>query len=305
MSLRQRVAVLPTLALMPLAAIVWWTVGFLPWILDGLGRSVFGVIVVPLYAGNVSTMVLGSGLGGLAAGLVALLGRGSAGRSAVAAGAGAAIAAGVSLVQASSVVHNPSPDNFSTDNRVLTGLIVVTVVVTLIGLGWGLLALAGRTGSGMALAGPAGTVPFWITSVLVAAGATSPDSYLFGNALGRWTGAVLLAAALVSIGIVPVARLVWWPVAVVLAWLVAPTLTAAGYAEQLLRPGLPSEMVGETVSAAWQVWRMAAALDARPLTPWIVAVVVAAALSWYLGRVSREDEPSEPDATEPIGPTLP
>lgn len=286
---------LPVWALIPIAALVWWVVGFLPWILNGLSSGVSdqvdaGRTAVPLFTGNVSGLVVGSGIGGLLAGLVALLGRGQWFLRAVAVAAGVAIAVFAALLQSRRVLQG-------TDGRVLDGLTGVVVAMTVVALVVGLLCLAGRAGLGIALAGVAGAAPLWLANVLQAAGAGGPGSYEGVDLVARWVGAAVLAVALVSIGVRPLVRLVGWPIAVILAWLVAPTVTAAGYMEQLLRPGMGfAERIGENVSASLQVWQMAAQPDARPLTPWIAAVIVAGlvagALAWRASTTSGAEQPA-------------
>ena len=295
---------LPTAALIPVAALTWWVVGFLPWILDGLRVSPFSgspVLAVPLFAGNLSAMVLGGGLGGLAAGLVALLGRGGRWRRAGAVTLGVVIAATVTLLQSALTLRDPSPSNMSAADRVLVGLVVVAIVSTIVGLGWGLVALGGRVGLGLALAGVAGAVPWWLTAVLAAVGADRSVQDLYGSTdVSQWIGVTVLAAALVVIGVRPVARTLWWLLAVALAWVVGPTITASTYMEQLLRPGTkPSDVFGESFDLAWQVWRMAASVERRPLTPWIVAIAVAAVVSIGIGRVRRSPAPdADPEAVD-------
>ena len=295
---------LPTAALIPIAALAWWVVGFLPWILDGLRMSPFSgtpVLAVPLFMGNLSAMVLGGGLGGLTAGLVALLGRGARWRRAGAVTLGVVIAAVATLLQSALTLRDPSPSNMSAADRVLVGLVVVTLASTILGLIWGLLALSGRIGLGLALSGVAGAAPWWLTGVLAALGMDRSIQDLYGSAdVAQWTGAVVLACALVIIGVQPLARVVWWLPAVVLAWVVGPTITASAYMEQLLRPGTSlSEVFGESFDLAWQVWKRAASLELRPLTPWIVAIVVAALVSIVIGWARRA--PSRADGPEAVG----
>ena len=58
--------------------------------------------------------------------------------------------------------------------------------------------------------------------------------------------------------------------------------------EQLLRPGTSlSDAFGESFDLAWQVWQRAASLELRPLTPWVVAIVVAALVSIGIGWSRR------------------
>jgi len=279
---------LPPLALVPLAAAVWWVVGFLPWILDGLGpRLPAGesapTMTIPLLAGHVGELVLGAGLGGAAAGLSSRLGTGSQGLRAGACAVGVAGALFVTVLQSRHVVGGSI--FLSTDVRVTNGLSVLVMLTALVGLGLGLLAMTGPVGLGLGIATVAGAVPAWLAGVLLAVGVADSGSAVWVNDVGRWAAAASLVVALVTIGVRPAVRLVAWPGAVLLAWLVGPTLTAASYMEVYLRPGMGmADMWGDGLSAAADVWRMAASLDARPLAPWITAIVVAAALSLWLAR---------------------
>jgi hypothetical protein len=283
---------LPPLALVPLAGVVWWVVGFLPWILDGLGQDVvragsFGPLAVPLFTGNVSALVLGAGLGGVVAGLVVRLGAGSRAQCAGACAAGVGIVLFSSLTQSRIGVRG-----VGIDHRITTGLTVVVILTTLVGLGIGLLSLTGRVGLGLSVAVVAGAVPVWLMSALNAVGVGNGGQLQDAQNLTRWAGAVALAVALIIVGLQPAMRAVAWPGAVLLAWFIAPTITAAGYMEVFLRAGMGlQEMWGDHLSAAADVWRMAASPHARPLTPWIAAIIVATGVALWLAR----RHPSEPE----------
>ena len=280
---------LPTVALVPITGLVWWVIGFLPWILSGLTYGPGGTrSALPLVGADLSPVVIGGGLGGLAAGAVVLLDRGPWVRRLVAVVGGVATAAIITLLQSLAVLRNPVPGNFSTADRVLAGLSLTLVVMTLVGVAWGLLVLAGPVGQGLTLAGAAGALPVWTSTVLDLLGVERQSDLLHSGAVVRWLGAALLAAGLVRIGLRPAARLAWWPVAVVLAWIVGPTVTASGYLSGALRPGTPSsELLDFYVPAAWQVWKAAGTLEARPLTPWIAAIAVAAVVAFAVDRLHQ------------------
>lgn len=280
---------LPTLLLMPIAAVAWWVVGFLPWIVGGLAYFPSGGprTAIPMIAGSMSVLVVGGGLGGIVSGAVTLLGRGRWVLRLLAVVVGVAVAVAATLAQSLSTLHDPSPSNMSADDRVLAGLTAVVVAMTLVGLVWGLLVLAGPVGQGIALAGVAGVAPAWVADLVDASGTDGGDVY-------RWIGVALLAAGLVRIGLRPLVRLVWWPVAVVLAWLVGPTVTASSYLEQALRPGTSwSEIIDFHLPAWWDVWKAAASLDARPLTPWIAAIVAALIVAALVSTLVERRVPAE------------
>lgn len=287
-TVRRSVAQLPTLALIPLAAVAWWIVGFLPWVAGGFGSSAFrqtsGLTIrwlaIPMFTGDIGGLVLGAGTGGLLVGLVALLGRDGPLRSAVGATAGGLVGMIIVLiVTRAQLGDGNSAQGFSTDSRVVNGLTLVVIVMTAIGTLVGLLGLTGSLGLGVALAGLAGAAGVWTVKVLLAVGPNDAGAYRGFTDVGHWTGAALLALALVTLGARPTGRLAAWPVAVLLAWFVAPTVTASSYIQVLLRPGygLPDQL-GDTISAAAQVWRSASSPGERSLTPWIAAVLVAAAI---------------------------
>lgn len=285
---------LPPLALVPLAALVWWVVGFLPWLLDGATldappENEVSAVALPLYAGGLSTLVLGAGVGGIAAGLTSLLASGARVVRAAACAAGVALALVITLVQSRSGMS----DEIS-DDRVVNGLTVIVVIMTVAGFGVGLLCLTGRVGLGFALAALAGAAPVWLVKVLAALGVSSMDTVQSADELSRWVGAAVLAAALVVIGLRPPVRAVAWIGAVLLAWCIAPTITAAGYAEVFIRPGLGG-FWGDHFSATMEVWQQAASVDMRPLTPWLVAIAVAAVISLWIVTRSRQQEDAEPE----------
>jgi hypothetical protein len=289
---------LPPLALVPLAALTWWVVGFLPWLLNDAGHDIIGAdgistLAVPLFAGSVSALVLGGGLGGVAAGLTTLLCAGSRAVRAAACASGVAIALLVSLLQSRRGLSGV--EGVGIDERVTNGLTVVTVLMTVVGVSLGLLCLLGRLGLGFALAAGAGAAPVWVMSVF---NALRPDDSRAGlqgaHEVSAWIGAVVLAAALVAVGLRPAERIIAWLGVVLLAWIVSPTITAAAYMEAFLRPGMGlPDMWGDHLSATMDVWRMSASPEARSVTSWIVAIVVAGGVALWLAR-RPTDDPIQP-----------
>lgn len=298
---------LPTVALLPVAGLVWWIVGYLPWLLDGLGREMFSAnemfsytpMALPLFSGQVSTLVLGAGVGGVAAGLVTLLAQGPRGQRAAAAASGVTVAVAATLIESRQALDATGLDSFGTDDRLVNGLTLIVVVTTLVGLGLGLLGLTGGLGLGLALAALAGVLPVWGSNVSYAIGGTEAGNLEHTQEVFRWLGTAALVIALVVIGLRPVALVAAWIGAVLLAWIIGPTITAAAYIEVLLRPGMGlPEQLGDHLSATFDVWRMAASTDARPLTPWIVAIALA--LTVALWRINQQVIPSDPiPATDP------
>ena len=282
---------LPPLALVPVGALAWWVVGFLPWILDGLGNDLrFETRALPLFAGNVSALVVGAGLGGVVGGLAARLGTGSRAARAGASATGVAIALFITLLQSRSAA------SAGVDGRITNGLTVVVILTALVGLAIGLLSTIGRVGLGFALAAVAGVLPVWLMAVFNAMGVGYGSDLRDVQELCRWTGAAVLVVALIVAGLQPAVRAVAWLGIVLLAWFIAPTITAAGYMEVFLRPGMGlPDMWSDHLSASADVWRMSASLEARPLTPWIVAIAVAGAAAVWLARrpITRPVQPAQ------------
>ncbi|MET0765176.1 MAG: hypothetical protein ABWY29_09945 [Blastococcus sp.] len=283
-------------ALVPMAAGVWWLVGFLPWIASGLEAPVVsgavggGVgtvrIAVPLLSITLGTLLVGAVLGGVCAGLLALAARSHRGWAAAATATGVGIAVVVALVQSTATLSRVAP-GFSGDPRVLLGLAVVVAGAALVGWAMGSGALFGAPGQGIALGLLAGVVPAWLLGLVLSVGVAAYDGL---TVLGRATdlvGAAVLACALVVVGVRPPARLGSWPVILVVAWLAVPIQTAAVYLGPLLRPGagLPGTLP-DSLAAAWQVFGQALSPAHRWLVPWVLAVVVAVAVSALRARRS-------------------
>ena len=288
-------------ALGVLAAGAWWLLGHAPWVLAGLRPGSPGTaealglpadvrLAVPLLSTLLADLVVYGALGGIAAGVLGLFGRGRRSTAALAtllgvlAGLMATLAQSVQQVQA-------HPGAFAADGRVVAGLATALVGSTLAGWALGSCALLGRPGLGLALAVPAGALPGWLAGVVLAlqpAGSTAS----LGD-LTSWAAAALLAAALVCVGLRPPVRGLYWPVVLLVAWLVQPVTTAAVYLSALLRPGagLPGALP-ESLAAARQVFGAASALDARPLTPWLVAVAGALVVAGWLAVSGRRGAPT-------------
>ena len=284
---------LPVSALTPIAGVVWWLVGFLPWIAGGMGLPVDGLysgqkvvhLAVPLFTGSLSLLAVSAGFGGIAAGLLARAAKGRLRVRAVAVTTGVAAVVVLTLIQSRRAIGAGRSDSFAADSRVLDGLCLLVVVAAASGVALGLLGNSGTLGLGVAAGAVAGLAPVWLISLFN--GAVGADQGLFRllAETSQWTGAALLALALFTIGHRPAPRVLVWPLVVVFVWLVGPAVTAVTYLEQLLRSGagLPASLP-EHLSAAIQVWTEASSPAARPLIPWVSAVIGAIALSAWKGR---------------------
>ncbi len=277
---------LPAWALVPVSALVFWLVGFLPWLLEGAGRA--APLALPLRAGSLSLLVLGAAVGGVLGGLAGLLAPARRGPALLATGTGTGLALLATLGQ--SVAAAGRGSGFDADSRVLVGLCAVAGGTAVLAWAAGSLALAGRPGAGVALGLLAGVLPGWLSALLHP---VLPFEALgaLGTTVG-WAQAVTLAGALVVVGVQPPARLAWWPPVVLLAWFVGPVLTAVAYLEPSLRPGagLPRG-IGDALAGAWQVLWLSASPLVRLLAPWVAAVVVAVFLAVLLAGRARGRAP--------------
>ncbi|MCL8250594.1 hypothetical protein AERO_04295 [Aeromicrobium fastidiosum] len=296
---------MPALALAPLAALVWWGAGFLPWIVDLFGRDIlstngFSPAALPLLSGSsAGGLVVSAGVGGVLAGLVVTLRRGRGVPAVLSVVAGTVVALVVAIVQARAALGDGSGAAGPVDVRVLDGLGALVVVVTVVGLAVGLGALLGRPGLGVALAAVAGLAPMWAYALAVAVTSEVMTS-THAEPVTRWLGAAVLVVALVVIGVAPVVRLIWWVPALVLAWIAAPTATAALYLGTSVSRGPRSaDAVREYVSASWQVWRQSAEPEERPLAPWVTAIVLALVVSALLALRTRA-RPEHPAPDRPV-----
>ncbi len=277
------------LALVPVSGLAWWLIGYMPWIVTGLngrsgnvpdaGAGIAGTaLALPFANASYSLLAAGALVGGLAAGLTGLLApRGQIWPS-LASLVGVAAALAITLRQSMEAVRGVAAGTFAADDRVLHGLALAVVAVTVAGWLIGALAVLGRPALGVALAVLAGAVPAWVSSVVAAMAAGPVPST--SSAL-NWLGAAMLGVALVVIGARRPTGILVWPVALVLAWLVGPALTAAGYLDQILRPAaIRPDGLPDALAVAWEVFTLAAMPANRGvLVAWIVAVVSAAAVT--------------------------
>ncbi|MGY1804021.1 hypothetical protein ACI78T_12170 [Blastococcus sp. SYSU D00922] len=282
----------PLWGLVPVAALTWWLVGFLPWIVENAlmpGWSAPGA-GVPSAGAPLGTLAFGALTGGVAAGLLCLVAPpGRRWTAAAFALGGVALALVVVVLLASRTVGG---DGFDGDPRVVAGLSAATVLAALVGWFLGACPAFGRPGLGVALGVLSALVPSWLLALVSAAALATRETFLFGpgwTTATSWAGAAVLAVALVTVGLQPPARAAWWPLVVLPAWFVAPVLTAAGYLEVYVRPGggLPGSLP-DALAATWQVFGQSALPAHRPVLPWVVAVVLAVAVALVLARRRRD-----------------
>jgi len=181
------------------------------------------------------------------------------------------------------------PDEFSAGPRVLAGLCVVVAFMALAGWALGACAILGRPGAGIALAVLAEVTPQWLPGVLTQMFGTSPIGPLgTRGTIMVWLSSAFLAIALAVIGVRPLSRLIWWPVALFVAWTVTPVLTSVAYLEPLIGPGTGFfGFLSDTIQKTAQVLNSSAALGGRPLAPWLVAITIGTFLAFTFPRLTR------------------
>ena len=273
--------------LAPAAGLTWWVVGFLFWLLDGLGGPGLRQLLIPLITPALGALVVGGVVGGVAAGLLTAAGpRDRRAQSVLATLGGTALALVATLVASSAALDRVPAGDFAADSRVVTGLTIVAVLATSVGWGVGVLAGVGRPGLGVALAVLSGMAPSWLSGVTLA---VLPPTQTGLAVLGRvwsWVGLAVLAAALVTVGVRPAVRWAWWPLLVAVVWFSGPVLTALAYLTPMLRPGagLPGTLP-DSLAAAWQVFQAASSpLPRGGLVLWALALGGAAVVALVLDR---------------------
>ena len=274
-----------------LAAIAWWVVGSLPWIVDGLGAgsprdwvadSTTGeashgfVTLLPFRSAKLPALLAMTVVGGAAAGLSTRWLRRDAGRrflGGLAATAGAFVATSYTVAQSAGATRQLGSD-FDSDDRVLLGIVAVAVVGSLVGLVLGLCLATGRPVLGALAAVPlAAAVGDWLAElVVVVLGAQEALPLL------RWTPVAvgtLVGLALARVGLRPARRIVTWLVAVGGLVVLQAAQTAFVNLVAQLRPrsGLPAGL-RDLVDGARDVFLLALRPEHQILTGYAVAVAV-------------------------------
>ena len=296
---RWGVRVYGALALMvPLCVVVFWILGFLPWVLGGFtlpvgeargaGAGLAGVrLAVPLVAGRLPELVASALLGGVLAGMVPIaFPRVPRLLAVVLAGSVVLGATSAVLVSSRASLEQHASVQFAADQRVVEGLVLAVVCAATLGLAVGLVATV-RHGLVAVAAGLASAaLPPWLAALL-------------GVEVGLLTQVVAAVALLVGL-LVSVHRTrwsaLWWPPAFALAWLGAPLAAAAAAVAVRLRPGGDAG-VAELVHRAGHVLAASAGPADQPWWPWAAAAVLAlVGLARPLGsRRKQAEEAADPD----------
>lgn len=299
-------ALLPVLAL-PLGAVTWWVLGFLPWLIHGLHRTrptggpfapdqgaSHARLAVPLLPEEVTALVTMAVIGGVAAVASTRLWRRNTIAAALCGALGCCLAAVVTIAHARHAAEAISGE-FASDPRVVRALALIAVAATATGVALGLVsALVPVWLVPLALAAPTALVPSWVEE-LSASGPVDLACWVFAAAFGSLLGLCTRRAGHVIV----------WPLAAGIAWTaqaLPPALTAFAGA---IRPGyglesdpwFPVAVGREVFTAALttpEAHRPAAWLAAAVVAV-IVAVVIVALRTIRSGR-SRA-EPSPPSDT--------
>lgn len=290
---------LPIAALVPLSAVTWWVVGFLPWLLSGTagsdhpgrGGGHAGMLPVPLTVEELGSLVEGAAFGGLLAGALGLLAR-SAPRGQVTAATFSGTVLAAVTTGAVSATTLLGGGGVAAEGAVLGMVCLVGAVCTVVGWAVGAAVMLGGPGLSAALAVSAGLGSAWLIGVLLHILPVGPD-LAWVTPVRSWSGAGVLAMALIVLGGRPARRLLLWPLLVLIPWLIESAMTAVQHLARSLTtgsagvPGLP-----EALDASIEVFWLASAPDMRPVLPWVVAIVVGA-----VGAVLRSR--GRPDRTVP------
>ncbi|MCX6398280.1 MAG: hypothetical protein NTV23_17465 [Propionibacteriales bacterium] len=261
------------------AVIVFWLVGFLPWVLDGfqLDARRYGVsgdgldrlwLPVPLVAGQLTGLVAFTVVGSVGAMLLPLLFPAVPRSLAVVVTGLTLVAAAVTLTSVTRIaIADRSGNDFASDSRVLDGLVVGVLALVVVGV----------------VVGGAAAWQVGLLPVAVAVLVTQLLSWLSFLELPRpdlvaeLTSVVLLGGAFVLSVRRSLAWLVTWPVALVIVWLGPPVTAATSAVAARLRPGQNlDESLGDTYRTGLEVFRLAVGDAPRTWWPQLVALGIGA-----------------------------
>ena len=223
------------------ASVVFWMVGALPWILDGMslppsaawdgagsapGKPSAHKVMLPIGEHTVARLLVMTVVGGAVAVLVGRLARPDVrfGRWLAAGGAvlGAGLCAFQSRAEATKVL-----DAGSAARELLGTLTVAAVVFSLLGLAVGLAVTGARPWPRMlSLAFLAALLPAWLNDLAVRSGKAPASWSVEVVRHSAWVGGVVLGLALAFFGVQPARRLFGWLVALAITWVVPAMLTA-------------------------------------------------------------------------------
>lgn len=290
-----------------LSAVVFWVIGFLPWVLAGFAlppslargtaEGLAGVrLAVPLVVALLPQLVASALIGGVLSGMVPiafprvprLLG-------VVLTGCVVLLETTVLLVISRRALEQHASVQIGGDQRVIEGLVLAMVCASALGLAVGLAATVRHGLVAIAGALVAAAVPPWLAAFPGIGPGLLPDLV---------AAAALLAGLLVSVHRTRLSALLW-PLAFLVAWSGAPTAAAARDVVSGLGPGAV-EGLGTLVHRAGRVLVEHAGPSDQRWWPW--ALVAALAVIWLLrprnARATGRDDTATPaqDPSAPPGP---
>lgn len=264
-----------------LSAVVYWIVGFLPWVLGGFalpaaqargaGVGLAGVrIAVPMVVPLLPQLAASALLGGVLAGMVPIaFPRVPRALAVVLTGCVVLAETTVLLVAGRATLEGQAAVQPGGDPRVIQGLVLAAVCASMLGLAVGL-AATGWHGL-VAVAGGlvAAALPPW----LAALPGIGP-----GPVTELLAGAALLVGLVLSVHRSRLSALLW-PLAFGVAWLGVPAVAAARTVAAGLAPGSAADLVG-LVHAAARVLAERVGPTGQAWWPWLLVAVLA--LAWLL-----------------------
>lgn len=279
------------------AGIIWWGIGFLPWIFTGLNGE-YGLVpetattsAVP-YRPNSSDWVRGDFgfVGGLCASGVWLLARLVGRRVWLASLTGIMAAIAVAFVQ-TYIAAAAERDLEILDYQLFALSAAVCVGGSLAGWGLGVAITRGAVWIGMTLAAltAMGSPWYWVVITRYVNFTTGQDGNLrpgdgmYEIVSRQWVG--VIAVALIAIGARPLLRLAFWPVAIAVSLLVSlPELLVRSLAYELVH--------GEYLISADEFWIWVGP-DGRTIVGHSIALALAGLVTAALAysRSHRERQP--------------
>ena len=288
-AMTQRWQALPGWALLAGAAVAYWVVGFLPWIIEGLDLTSSSAwpntytvegprVALPFGEDAFPALFVSSVVGGTAALAVSRLAGPGVHRRRLIAAAGGAIAVLAGLAQTYATVRPAMAD--TDEARLLVAALVVSV------LAFGALGLV--VGAGVArgdgwpwlLGGAMAASLFgpWLVDLVDRRPGQVPGWLLQLLQWHPWVSGILLGVVLAVFGWTPATRVLGWGVGLAIAWVVPSVLIAASYATAYFSQGsLTRDHAREVVDAGRDVFVQSLQPDGRTLLPLVLAVAVGAA----------------------------
>lgn len=288
----------------PLAAVVFWGLGALPWIVSGTrttlppawagtGGSSAGWMPLPYETSQLALLVLVTVVGGVFAVSCALVAGRDPNRLAsrgpvLAAVVGGAVAALVA-VAASHTTLTTRLGTARDAGLLVAGLDLAAALGSILGLtlGW-VITRTGPVPRTLALAACAFLLPSWLVALVAGVAPTGSPLAQAVTSGSSWLSGILLGLALAALGLRPPGRALAWVAALAIAWVMGPLQTAVFYLGSLLRPQVASrDGLLDALDASRQVFWLAVTQPGRPIGAFVLAVVIGLVGALAVGLVRR------------------